>query len=132
MLTIVLLIVVGAAMLLIGKVFGGRNLMSSGWELFMIAACIPLGLAAGAIVAAVATQAHAPAELAAKNAEYETIIYQMRDDSDVGKELLYQRVAEWNRDVAYGRMIRNNPWLDAFYPDIYDKIDFIVIGGETT
>lgn len=67
------------------------------------------------------------------NKERESLIYQMENnlydnDNDLGKKELYDRITEWNTDLAYNKRIQNDFWVGIFYPDIYDEIDFIELG----
>lgn len=47
------------------------------------------------------------------------------NDNDIGKLELYEKVTEWNTDLARGKVLQHDPWIGVFYPNIYDNVDFI-------
>lgn len=70
------------------------------------------------------------AKLAAKQARYENLIYQIENDfydneNDRGKFELMQKVADWNADLAYGRRMQDDFWCGIFWADIYHELEFI-------
>lgn len=69
-------------------------------------------------------------KIASNEQRYEALVYQVENeiyenDNDVGKYELYNQVREWNEDLARGKAMQNNFWLGIFYPDIFDKFEFI-------
>lgn len=69
-------------------------------------------------------------KIASNEQRYEALVYQVENEiyeneNDVGKYELYNQVREWNEDLAKGKAMQNNFWLGIFYPDIFDKFEFI-------
>lgn len=69
-------------------------------------------------------------KIASDEQRYEALVYQVENeiyenDNDVGKYELYNQVREWNEDLAKGKAMQNDFWLGIFYPDIFDKFEFI-------
>lgn len=69
-------------------------------------------------------------KIASNEQRYEALVYQVENeiyenDNDVGKYELYNQVREWNEDLAKGKAMQNNFWIGIFYPDIFDKFEFI-------
>lgn len=69
-------------------------------------------------------------KIASNEQRYEALVYQVENeiyenDNDVGKYELYNQVREWNEDLAKGKAMQNDFWLGIFYPDIFDKFEFI-------
>lgn len=69
-------------------------------------------------------------KIAYNEQRYEALVYQVENeiyenDNDVGKYELYNQVREWNEDLAKGKAMQNDFWLGIFYPDIFDKFEFI-------
>lgn len=92
-----------------------------------------------AIVASIAIMtnrySHADAYVAKYQKRYESLTYQYENDfynndNDVGKyELVYQ-IEYWNTDLAYRKTIQRDFWLGIYYPNIYDKFEFIKLDKE--
>ena len=69
-------------------------------------------------------------KIASNEQRYEAFVYQVENeiyenDNDVGKYELYNQVREWNEDLAKGKAMQNDFWFGIFYPDIFDKFEFI-------
>lgn len=69
-------------------------------------------------------------KIASNEQRYEALVYQVENeiyenDNDVGKYELYNQVREWNEDLAKGKARQDDFWLGIFYPDIFDKFEFI-------
>ena len=69
-------------------------------------------------------------KIASNEQRYEALVYQVENeiyenDNDVGKYELYNQVREWNEDLAKGKAMQNDFWFGIFYPDIFDKFEFI-------
>ena len=69
-------------------------------------------------------------KIASNEQRYEALVYQVENeiyenDNDVGKYELYNQVREWNEDLAEGKAMQNDFWFGIFYPDIFDKFEFI-------
>lgn len=74
-------------------------------------------------------------KVASLHQRYEVLQYQIDNDTydndnDVGKKELYEKVQNWNEDLAFGREAQNNFWIGIFYPDIYDEFDFIELPSD--
>lgn len=76
--------------------------------------------------------------IAANQQLYDSLVYQLENnlydnDNDVGKQELYEKVTEWNTDLACRKALQNDFWIGIFYPNIYDQFDFIELsaGAET-
>lgn len=68
-------------------------------------------------------------------ARYESLSYQQENDlydnnNDIGKLELYQEIQEYNEKVAKGKALQSDPWVGAFYPDIFDGLELIELGDE--
>lgn len=78
-------------------------------------------------------------QIAANEQLYSSLVYQLENDlydndNDIGKLQLYEKVTEWNTDLARGQAMQHDFWFGVFYADIYDGFDFIElpqIGGDT-
>ena len=69
-------------------------------------------------------------KIASNEQRYESLVYQVENeiyenDNDVGKYELYNQVREWNEDLAKGKAMQNHFWFGIFYPNIFDKFEFI-------
>lgn len=61
---------------------------------------------------------------------YETLMNQLKtgmhdNDCDICKTEFYNKIADYNANLKYNKAMRNNIWIGVFYPDIYDKLEFI-------
>ena len=71
------------------------------------------------------------AELAKELNKRESLVYQLEneiydnDDDIVGKRDLYKDIETFNSDLAYNKIAQKDFWIGIFYPNIYDKIDYI-------
>lgn len=69
-------------------------------------------------------------QIAANQQLYNSLVYQLDNDlydndNDVGKKELYEKITNWNTDLARGKIMQHDPWLGIFYPNIYDNFDLI-------
>jgi heme/copper-type cytochrome/quinol oxidase subunit 2 len=69
-------------------------------------------------------------KIASNEQRYESLVYQLENeiyenDNDLGKYDLYNQIREWNEDLAKGKAMQNDFWFGIFYPDIFDKFEFI-------
>lgn len=69
-------------------------------------------------------------KIASNEQRYEALVYQVENeiyenDNDLGKFDLYNQIREWNEDLAKGKAMQNDFWFGIFYPDIFDKFEFI-------
>lgn len=80
---------------------------------------------------AIAANIAPEAELAKELSKRESLIYQLdneiydNDDDILGKRDLYKDIETFNSDLAYNKTIQKDFWVGIFYPNIYDKIDYI-------
>nr|DAU55091.1 MAG TPA: hypothetical protein [Caudoviricetes sp.] len=70
------------------------------------------------------------AQIARCYAQYDSLVYQYENDvydndNDLGKRDLMEDIESWNKDLAYYRKVQRNFWVGIFYPNIYDRFDFI-------
>lgn len=68
----------------------------------------------------------ADASVAKWETHYESLTYQLENnlydnDNDIGKKELMDEIREWN----YCKEIQRNFWVDIYYPNIYDNLEFI-------
>lgn len=54
-------------------------------------------------------------------------MYEIKGDlyKDNNLKEIYEKIAEWNTDLAFKKEAQRDFWIGIFYPDIYDEIDFI-------
>lgn len=78
----------------------------------------------------VVDHASADAYIARNTQKYESLVYQYKNnlydnDNDLGKKELMDQIQEWNTDLAMKQELQDNFWLGIYYPNIYDRFDFI-------
>lgn len=61
---------------------------------------------------------------------YNSLTYQLEhdiydNDNDIGKFELYEKITDWNIDLAEGKVMQNNIWFGALWHNYYDEFDFI-------
>lgn len=61
---------------------------------------------------------------------YESLTYQLENniydsDNNIGKAELYEKITDWNIDLARGKTMTHNIWIGVFWSDMYDEFDFI-------
>lgn len=96
------------------------------WGVLIVSAIIALIMSIFVIDASVSIDG----KIASNEQRYEALVYQVKNeiyenDNDVGKYELYNQVREWNEDLAKGKAMQNDFWFGIFYPDIFDKFEFI-------
>ncbi len=69
-------------------------------------------------------------KIASNEQRYEALVYQVENeiyenDNDIGKYELYNQVREWNENLARKKAMQDDFWVGIFYPDIYDRLEFI-------
>lgn len=78
---------------------------------------------------------HAKADVAQYQKRYESLTYQYENsfydnDNDVCKYELVSQIERWNTDLAYRKTIQRDFWLGIYYPNIYDRFEFIELDKE--
>lgn len=72
-----------------------------------------------------------PMIIASMQAEQEALIYQFENDifgtdtDIIGNSELYQKITDWNKDLAVKKAMQRNFWIGIFVPDIYDDFEMI-------
>lgn len=59
---------------------------------------------------------------------YDSLAYQLKHDiydNDIGKYKLYEKITNWNTDLATGKIMQDNIWIGVFWYNYYDEFDFI-------
>lgn len=61
---------------------------------------------------------------------YNSLTYQLEhdiydNDNDIGKFKLYEKITDWNADLATGKVMQDNIWFGAFWHNYYDEFEFI-------
>lgn len=89
------------------------------------------------VLFAIAVNVGVDGEIAAKQQIHDSLVYQLEhnlydNDNDIGKQELYEKITDWNADLARGKTLQDNFWIGIFYPNIYDRLEFIelAIGSE--
>lgn len=81
------------------------------------------------------TNINTAGQLAAEKVRYESLVFQLENnfydnDNDIGKAELMAQIQDWNEDLARGKAADNNIWIDVFFPEIFEDLDFIELKGE--
>ena len=91
-----------------------------------------LFFAASAVLGVIAISASVGSEsyLASMQEKRNALVYQLENDlydndNDLGKKELYSEIAEYNCDVAKGKIMQNNIWVYNLYSDVYDDLELI-------
>ena len=84
-----------------------------------------------AVSASVGSESH----LASMQEKRNALVYQLENDlynndNDLGKKELYSEIAEYNCDVAKGKIMQNNIWVYNLYADVYDDLELIEFDGK--
>lgn len=61
---------------------------------------------------------------------YEILVYQLENDiydndNDLGKYQLYEKIQDWNEDLAYKKALQKDFWFGIFYANVYDQFELI-------
>lgn len=96
---------------------------------FTVFVCFAIALIV-MILVAVVNNAGYDGFVARNQAIYDSLTYQLENDlydndNDLGKKELYNQIQEWNKDLANGKAMTNDPWLGIFWIDAYDEFEFI-------
>lgn len=63
------------------------------------------------------------------NILYNSLTYQLEHnvfgDDNINKVELYEKITNWNADLAVGKAMQNNIWIGAFWHNYYDEFEFI-------
>lgn len=84
-------------------------------------------------VIAVSASVGSESYLASMQEKRNALVYQLENDlydndNDLGKKELYSEIAEYNCDVAKGKIMQNNIWVYNLYADVYDDLELIEFG----
>ena len=109
-----------------------NNIWLEEWIDWVCAITLAISVITAAIMSIFVIDANVGIEgkIASNEQRYEALVYQVENeiyenDNDVGKYELYNQVREWNEDLAKGKAMQNHFWFGIFYPDIFDKFEFI-------
>ena len=86
-------------------------------------------------VIAVSASVGSESRLASMQEKRNALVYQLENDlynndNDLGKKELYSEIAEYNCDVAKGKIMQNNIWVYNLYSDVYDDLELIEFDGK--
>ena len=86
-------------------------------------------------VIAVSASVGSESYLASMQEKRNALVYQLENDlynndNDLGKKELYSEIAEYNCDVAKGKIMQNNIWVYNLYADAYDDLELIEFDAE--
>ena len=110
------------------------NKFSNFWDIisFISTVLAVLFFSASAVLGAIAISASVGSEsyLASMQEKRNALVYQLENnlydnDNDLGKKELYSEIAEYNCDVAKGKIMQDNIWVYNLYADVYDDLDLI-------
>lgn len=81
-------------------------------------------------IMAVLTNIMYSGDIEANKKLYESLTYQLENDiydsdNNIGKAELYEKITDWNTDLARGKAMTHNVWIGVFWSDMYDEFDFI-------
>ena len=115
------------------------NKFSNFWDVtsFISTVLAVLFFSASAVLGAIAISASVGSEsyLASMQEKRNTLVYQLENDlydndNDLGKKELYSEIAEYNCDVAKGKIMQDNIWVYNLYSDVYDDLELIEFDEE--
>ena len=84
-------------------------------------------------VIAISASVGSESYLASMQEKRNALVYQLENDlydndNDLGKKELYSEIAEYNCDVAKGKIMQDNIWVYNLYSDVYDDLELIEFG----
>ena len=115
------------------------NKFSNFWDVisFISTVLAVLFFSASAVLGAIAISASVGSEsyLASMQEKRNALVYQLENDlydndNDLGKKELYSEMAEYNCDVAKGKIMQDNIWVYNLYADVYDDLELIEFDGK--
>lgn len=82
------------------------------------------------VIMAVSANITYSGDIEANKKLYESLTYQLENsiydsDNNIGKSELYEKITDWNTDLARGKVMTHNIWIGIFWSDSYDEFDFI-------
>ena len=110
------------------------NKFSNFWDVinFISIALSVLFFIISAVLGVIAVSASVGSEsyLASMQEKRNALVYQLENDlydndNDLGKKELYSEIAEYNCDVAKGKIMQDNIWVYNLYSDVYDDLELI-------
>ena len=113
------------------------NKFSDFWDIitFISIALSVLFFIISAVLGVIAVSASVGSEsyLASMQEKRNALVYQLENDlydndNDLGKKELYSEIAEYNCDVAKGKIMQDNIWVYNLYADVYDDLELIEFG----
>ena len=118
-------LIIGIVLIFVGVETYEDSYALVGIALTVLFGVIALILGSMAIAASISPEA----ELAKELNKRESLVYQLENDiydNDIlGKRDLYKDIETFNSDLAYNKTAQKDFWIGIFYPNIYDKIDYI-------
>ena len=115
------------------------NKFSNFWDVtsFISIALSVLFFIISAVLGVIAISASVGSEsyLASMQEKRNALVYQLENDlydndNDLGKKELYSEIAEYNCDVAKGKIMQDNIWVYNLYSDVYDDLELIEFDEE--
>lgn len=81
-------------------------------------------------IIAISTNITYSGDMEANKKLYESLTYQLENDiydsdNNIGKSELYEKITDWNTDLARGKAMTHNIWIGVFWSDAYDEFNFI-------
>lgn len=82
------------------------------------------------VIMAVSTNIAYSGDIEANKKLYESLTYQLENDiydsdNNIGKSELYEKITDWNTDLARGKAMTHNIWIGILWSDAYDEFNFI-------
>ena len=101
-------------------------LIGTGWITVVITGLVAIIMG----ISIIDSHTNVDAKIAKNEQIYNSLVYQMENnlydnDNDLGKKELYDEIKKWNKDLAYYQNAQDDLWCGIFYPNIYDKFEFI-------
>lgn len=99
-------------------------------ELLVIIPGISLTVLIILAIIAILTNITYSGDMEANKKLYESLTYQLENNiydsnNNIGKSELYEKITNWNTDLARGKAMTHNIWIGIFWSDVYDEFDFI-------
>lgn len=131
MLVIIITLVLSVLFTIFGIMFNGEyDFRKYFVPICMVVAIIGYIIFGIMVIFAIVVNTGIKGDIAANQQLYDSLVYQLEkdmydNDNDIGKLEFYEKVTDWNSDLARGKALQYDPWVGVFYPNIYDNFDFI-------